>query len=81
MQAKQYRRAGAVHIIGHILDDSRVSPREMVTMNPYFLNTYDQGQAYTEGEYTKWIEKADLERVEHKLLPNGMSIMTARKPG
>ena len=51
----------------------------MVAMNLMFLNTYDQGQAYTEGEHTEWIEKAGLEKVERKLLPNGMSIITARK--
>ena len=68
-----------VYIIGHILADSRLSPQEMVAMNLMFLNTYDQGQAYTEGEHTEWIEKAGLEKVERKLLPNGMSIITARK--
>ena len=53
----------------------------MVAFDLFFLNSYDQGQAYTEGEHTEWIEKAGLEKVERKQLPNGMSIITARRPG
>ena len=71
---------GTVHILGHMLDDSRVSPPAMVTFDLLFLNTYDQGQAYTEGEYAAWMNAAGLEGFERVSLPNGMSIVTAHKP-
>lgn len=70
---------GTVHIIGHMLDDSRVSPPSMVTFDLLFLNTYDQGQAYTEGDYAGWLLEAGFESHERSLLPNGMSIITVRK--
>lgn len=72
---------GTVHIIGHILDDSRRSPREMVAFDMLFLNTYGQGQAYTEGDHAEWLNAAGFESVKRDLLPNGLSIITAQKPG
>ena len=71
---------GILHIIGHILDDTRVSPSSMVTFDMLFLNTYDQGQAYTEGEHARWLSEAGSEGYDRELLPNGMSIITARMP-
>ncbi|MCH8801980.1 MAG: methyltransferase [Chloroflexi bacterium] len=71
---------GVLHILGHILDDSRVSPSSMVTFDLMLLNTYDQGRAYTEIEHAGWLDDAGFESHDRELLPNGASIITARKP-
>jgi hypothetical protein len=50
--AAAVKPGGAVFILGMgILDDSRVSPAEVVSFNLVFVNIYDQGQAYTESEH------------------------------
>jgi SAM-dependent methyltransferase len=46
-----------------ILDDSRLSPPEAVVHNLVFLNLYDDGQAYTKGEYEEWLLDAGFEDV------------------
>lgn len=71
---------GVIHIIGHMLDDSRLSPPEIVTMDLMFLNTYDAGRAYTEGEHAQWLNEAGFEGFERVAAPFGMSIVTARNP-
>ena len=73
---------GVVYILGSgILDNSRVSPPEAVLFNLVFLNFYDEGQAYTEQEYRDWATDAGLEGFERAVLPDGSSILHARKPG
>jgi len=42
---------GVVYIVGRILDDSRVSPTDVVGFNLVFISIYDEGQAYTEQEH------------------------------
>jgi ubiquinone/menaquinone biosynthesis C-methylase UbiE len=71
---------GAIYVLGHIIDDSRISPRETVAFNLYFLNIYDGGQAYTEQEYRGWLAEAGFESIERDTLPHGTSIILARKP-
>ena len=46
-----------------------------------FLNIYDGGQSFTEGEYRQWLDEAGFEDTERVVLPNGNSIITAKKPG
>ena len=72
---------GSIYIIGQMLDNSRLSPLETVGSNLFFLNAFDDGQAYTEQEHRDWLTNAGFANCERLLLPNRMSIMSARKPG
>jgi ubiquinone/menaquinone biosynthesis C-methylase UbiE len=71
---------GAIYILGSILDDSRLSPPEMVVLNLFYLNAYDEGQAYTEQEHRDWLSEAGFVDFKRVVLPNKTSIVTARKP-
>lgn len=70
---------GTVCILAHILDDSRLSPRETAVFNLVFLNIYEDGQAYTVGEYYRWLEETGFGDVEQTLLEGGASLLVARK--
>jgi ubiquinone/menaquinone biosynthesis C-methylase UbiE len=70
---------GDLYIVGSILDDSRLTPAETAAFNLVFINVYDGGQAYTEGEYRSWLEEAGFERIERSSLPGGFGLITARK--
>jgi SAM-dependent methyltransferase len=72
---------GSIYVLGSIIDDSRVSPPETVASNLYFLNIYDGGQAYTEGEYRGWLTEAGFVDIKRVVLPGATSIITARKLG
>jgi ubiquinone/menaquinone biosynthesis C-methylase UbiE len=71
---------GVIAIVGQVLDNSRLSPPETVAGNLFFLNVFDEGQAYTEQEHRDWLADAGFEQCERLLLPNKMSIVSARKP-
>jgi hypothetical protein len=51
-----------------------------VTGNLFFLNAFDEGQAYTEQEHRDWLADAGFEHCERHILPNNMSMVRARKP-
>jgi SAM-dependent methyltransferase len=71
---------GDIYIRGAgIIDNSRTSPPELVGFNIVFVNVYDEGQAYTEQEHKEWLEEAGFERFSRTILPDGGSIITARK--
>ena len=70
---------GAVYILAHILDDSRCAPTETAVFNLVFLNIYEDGQAYTVGEYREWLKEAGFGEVDRTLLEGGSSLLTARK--
>jgi SAM-dependent methyltransferase len=71
---------GVLHLIGSMLDNSRLFPQRMVSFNLVLLNSYDDGQAYTEQEYRDWLAEAGLVDFERVVLANEVSIVTARKP-
>jgi len=74
---------GAIFIVGHVLKDNRLSPAPAVAMNLVFLNIYDGGQAYTEGEHRTWLVEAgfsDID-VQYGAARAGASIVVARKVG
>jgi ubiquinone/menaquinone biosynthesis C-methylase UbiE len=72
---------GAIYILGHILDNSRVSPIEEVGHNLACVNAYERVPAdYTEQEYKDWLTEAGFEQIERATLPNGDGVMTAKKP-
>ncbi len=70
---------GKIHLIGWILDDSRLSPPITVGLNLVLLNGYKDGQAYTEKEYRRWLDEAGFVDHERFVYPNGASILTAQK--
>jgi 2-hydroxy-4-(methylsulfanyl)butanoate S-methyltransferase len=73
---------GRIFIVGNILDDSRTSPPLNVGFNLVFLNIYDDGQAYTEGELREWLAEAGFGAIEIESgsMSGGVSMITARKP-
>jgi len=68
---------GRLYIIGWILDDSRLSPDKTVGSNLVLLNTTKDGQAYTEGEYREWMKEAGFVDFERRVLPDGVSFVSA----
>ena len=71
---------GRLYIVGSILDDGRLSPLGAVGFNLLALNEFDEGRAYTEGEYRAWLTVAGFAEIERVLIAEGASIMTAHKP-
>jgi SAM-dependent methyltransferase len=71
---------GHIYIVGSILDDGRLSPLGAVGFNLVALNEFDEGRAYTEGEYRAWLMAAGFAEIAHVPIAEGASIMTARKP-
>ena len=72
-------QGGSIFIMGRVLDDSRLSPPESVGFNLFFLNLYEDGLAYTESEHREWLTNAGFVDFECKLLPDGNSLISARK--
>jgi cyclopropane fatty-acyl-phospholipid synthase-like methyltransferase len=72
---------GRIFIIGQILDDSRRSPLDAVGFNLTFINFFDAGESYTESEHRDWLNSAGFVDIQRclPLLPDGNSLMTARK--
>jgi SAM-dependent methyltransferase len=73
---------GRIFIIGQILDDSRRSPLDAVGFNLTFINYFDAGESYTESEHRDWLSDAGFVDIQRSLplLPDGNSLLTARKP-
>ncbi len=46
---------------GGMLENSRLSPKSAVEWNLVFINTYDNGQSYTEDEHRDWLIEAGFE--------------------
>jgi cyclopropane fatty-acyl-phospholipid synthase-like methyltransferase len=72
---------GEIFMLGRMLDDSRLSPKEAVAVNVMFLNVYPSGQAYTESEYRSFFLEAGLENIQRKQISGGYSILHANKKG
>ena len=49
--AQSLAQNGTILIIGAMMEDSRLTPPNYVGQNLVFLNIYDDGLIYTEGEY------------------------------
>lgn len=90
LSAEQNRRAlanvgaamtpgGTIHILGWVLDDSRVTPWEAACHNLVFIGFYRDGQAYTESEHFGWLQAAGFVDFERRIVPGGTSVITARK--
>jgi hypothetical protein len=77
--AESINSGGYLMILGHILDDSKVSPIEEVGMNLIYLNWGYVGGCYTRSQYYDWIHSAGLDDIVFDSLPNGDRILKARK--
>jgi SAM-dependent methyltransferase len=76
------RPGGWLYILSHIVDDTRVAPATAVGFNLVFLNIYNAGEAYSEGEYRAWLADggfADV-TIAYGVVPGGMSLVSARNP-
>ena len=75
------RTGGELFIIGHVLNNARLSPDAAVVMNLVFLSLYGDGQSYTDAEHRSWLEEAGFTDVSvlFGAGPNGASIVRARK--
>jgi hypothetical protein len=71
---------GKLFIIGQILDDSRLSPLDAVGFNLAFINFFDFGESYTDGEHRDWLSAAGFVDIERSPLSDAGSLMTARRP-
>ncbi len=72
---------GSIHIIGRMLDDTRLAPLGSVGFNLLTLNIFDAGGAYTEGENIEWLSAAGLADFEVAQLGAGYTMVSAKKPG
>jgi cyclopropane fatty-acyl-phospholipid synthase-like methyltransferase len=72
---------GKIYIIGHILDDSRISPPEALGFNLSLISQFDSGESYTEQEHRAWLSETGLVDIERAnfMLADEHSVMTARK--
>ena len=78
--SKVINSGGDIYIRGYgIIDDSRISPKKNVEFNLVYINVYDEGQAYTEQEHKDWLENAGFGEFKRTILPDGSSIIKARK--
>jgi SAM-dependent methyltransferase len=73
---------GSIFVVGWILDDSRVSPPEVVAYNLHFVNSLDEGELYTEGELRGWLAEAGFVEAERERVTtsDGTGFLVARKP-
>lgn len=51
---------------GGMLENSRLSPKTAVEWNLVFINTYDNGQSYTEDEHRDWLREAGFEEINFR---------------
>ena len=72
---------GALYIIGWVLDDSRIAPREAARANLLLITACVNGQAYTESEHRAWLTEAGFEDYTREILPSELSLVSARKRG
>ena len=70
---------GTVFIFGDVLDDSRLTPVALAAVNLFYINVFDGGQAFTEGEHRAWLAEAGFENVKREILPDQLSLITAKK--
>ena len=68
-----------IFVIGQICDDTRLSPVNIVGFNLFFLNAYDDGEAYSESQYRNWLNEAGFVNITHEPFLHGTSLISARK--
>ena len=80
--ARSLNPRGWLFVAGSVLDDTRQSPIDLVGQNLVFLNIYDDGLIYTEGEYRAVLAGAGFVdiKVQRRCMPARESVFTARLP-
>lgn len=73
------RPGGRIFVLGSILHDSRLMPTGTAAFNLALSSLYDGGQAYTQKEYTQWMESAGFVGVVRNTLSDGSEVLVARK--
>jgi hypothetical protein len=76
---RSMRPGAEIYILGYVLDDFRSAPWEAAAYDVAFINIYQDGQSYTDGEYRQWLTDAGFHKIDRKLLANNMSLVTAWK--
>ncbi len=71
---------GAIYVIGHVVENSRLSPALAVGFSLMTLNIYDEGQAYTRQEYLNWLTEAGFENVNITSMSGGLTLVSAKNP-
>ena len=71
---------GVIQILGQVVDDSRTSPIAAVGFSLLALNLFDEGQAFAEEEYARWLAEAGFEGFTRSPMSAGASLITAYKP-
>ena len=79
--AQSLAQDGTILIIGSMLEDTRLTPANLVGLNLVFLNIYDDGLIYTEGEYRGLLVAAGFVdiAVRRGEMPAGNVLISARK--
>lgn len=76
---QRVKTGGRLLMVGWVVDDSRITPPSATGVNLFFLNRFDEGEAYTEAEYRQWLGEAGFVDYQKELLGNGMSVVSATK--
>ena len=76
---QRVKAGGRLLVVGWVVDDSRITPPSAMGMNLAFLNLYEEGEAYTEGEYRQWLGEAGFVNFQRELMSDGMSVICATK--
>ena len=72
---------GTILIVGSMIEDTRQSPIDLVGENLVFLNIYDHGLIYTEGEYRALLVEAGFANIDVRRgeMPAGNVLISAHK--
>lgn len=76
---QRMKAGGRLLIVGFVVDDSRITPLPAMGINLAFLNLYEEGEAYTEAEYRRWLDEAGFVDYQRELLGDGLSVVSATK--
>ncbi len=71
---------GAIFVIGHVVENSRLSPAVAVGFSLMTLTDYDDGQAYTRPQYLAWLTEAGFEEGNIPPMSGGLTLVSARNP-
>ncbi len=78
--SKSVNPGGKIFILGHIMDNSRVSPAEEVIWYLLNLNWDDHAGFYAEEDLRKMLLDEGFQDIRRDSLPNGDGVMIASKP-
>lgn len=74
---RSLKPGGAVFILGHIMDDSKINPPEEVIWYLLNLNWDDHAGFYTESDYRNILTNAGFQNIRRDTLPNGDGVIHA----